>query len=112
MAFPNGGTLHLAFGYFITFSLTWKVLKAYIFPVPESLPAFGAGPRARMHSFSPILPLRKSREQRQAERYARKQLFERMKIRGDNRGWQVVSSAGMPTWQWIEGGSFQPLIAR
>lgn len=40
---------------------------------------------------------------------ARLDNFERMKIRGETRGWQIKPSAGMPTWQFIQGGAFQPI---
>ncbi len=28
--------------------------------------------------------------------------------RGESRGWQIKSSAGIPVWQFIKGGAFQP----
>lgn len=34
------------------------------------------------------------------------------RARGDARGWQITSSAGMPTWQFVRGGKFQPIPAR
>jgi hypothetical protein len=32
-----------------------------------------------------------------------------LRAQGDNRGWQLVLSAGVPVWQWIRGGKFQPV---
>jgi hypothetical protein len=28
---------------------------------------------------------------------------------GDNRGWDIESSGGMPVWQFIQGGWFAPI---
>ena len=31
---------------------------------------------------------------------------------GEGRGWQIMSSDGMPVMQFIEGGRCQPLVQR
>lgn len=35
--------------------------------------------------------------------------FELFKVRGESRGWQIKSSDGIPVWQFIQGGAFQPV---
>jgi len=35
-----------------------------------------------------------------------------MRIRGDNRGWQVKRSGGIPVWQLISGGAYQEFVGR
>jgi hypothetical protein len=52
---------------------------------------------------------KKSRAERRAERLAKREERERFRIRGESRGWQIKSSSGMPVWQFIRGGAFQPL---
>lgn len=42
------------------------------------------------------------------ERVANLLAREVSKVRGENRGWQIKSSAGLPVWQFIKGGAFQP----
>jgi hypothetical protein len=41
------------------------------------------------------------------------EIFESAAVRLDrtpnNKGWEVKSSGGMPTWQLLEGGRFQPV---
>jgi len=51
----------------------------------------------------------KTREERKIERLAALELRELTRGWRDGRGWQVKGSAGMPTWQFIEGGKFQPI---
>jgi hypothetical protein len=31
---------------------------------------------------------------------------------GDNRGWQVTKSGGMPCWQLVEGGQYRIFVDR
>lgn len=75
-----------------------------------SCPSVGAarpGPRALSDNPSP--QIKKTPAQRRADRLARLERFEKMRIRGEARGWQIKSSAGMPVWQFINGGAFQPV---
>jgi len=51
---------------------------------------------------------KKTPEQRYLDRIARLERLEKLKVRGEARGWQVKSSAGIPVWQWIPGGAYQP----
>lgn len=57
----------------------------------------------------PKIPGRKSREQKRAERKARGEAIALNRSKGDNKGWEVRESDGMPVWQMIEGGEFQPV---
>jgi len=50
---------------------------------------------------------KKTPDERKAERIARLARFERMKIHGESRGWQIKSSGGVACWQFIPGGRFQ-----
>lgn len=52
---------------------------------------------------------KKSREERRTERMERILKFELFKVRGESRGWQIKSSDGIPVWQFIQGGAFQPV---
>jgi len=57
---------------------------------------------------TPAVQQKKTPEQRKTERDERLARFERMKIHGESRGWQIKSSGGVACWQFIPGGRFQP----
>ena len=56
-----------------------------------------------------VFPGRKSRAQKRAERLARGKAIELARAPGDGKGWEIVESEGIPTWQMVEGGWFQPI---
>jgi hypothetical protein len=51
-------------------------------------------------------PPQKTREQRRIDRIARLEFLQKTKARGDNRGWQITESAGIPVWQLVQGGAY------
>lgn len=60
----------------------------------------------------PQTQLKLTPEQRRAKQLARKERIETFRVRGETRGWQIKSSAGMPAWQWVTGGTFQPINSK
>ena len=46
------------------------------------------------------------RQLRSLDRLQRKRLIPR----SEHRGWQIMSSGGIPVWQFITGGRFAPLM--
>jgi len=74
----------------------------------DPLPVIGVGHRAQVTKII-NQQVKKTAEQRRIERLARLESFERFKIHGESRGWQIVPSGGMPVMQWIVGGRLMPV---
>jgi hypothetical protein len=60
---------------------------------------------------NPFPQVIKNRDQKRVDRLAQRQDWADIGARGETRGWQIKSSAGMPVMQFIQGGRFQPINA-
>jgi hypothetical protein len=57
-------------------------------------------------------PTQEKRDSRRTKRMQRLELIRPKGFYGEGRGWQIMSSDGMPVMQLIEGGRCQPLVQR